>query len=231
MKKYILVGFLILCSTINAQIKSGVVNYGVTISENKESKVEKMMLSMNTNYYSIAKEFQFKLKFIKEKAFFAAEEKMYSDENAARLCEIKIGFLGNSLVKNDSLYTEGSSRGIGNFLEKKVLSKNWVLLNETKLIDNYLCYKATTENIVANSVKTFRHPITAWYCPQIPFPYGPLGYGGLPGLILELQTKDGVYGAKKIQLNSTDIPIDELKKYKVIDAAELDKLIEKKYSN
>lgn len=214
-----------------AQIKSGTVAYNVTVTENRDSQLEKMMLSMNSNFYSIIKEFKFLLKFNKEKALFVKEEKMYSDDEAAKMGAVKISFSGNFLTKRDTVYREGSSRAIGDYIVKKEIVRNWTLLNETKLIDNYLCYKAITENIVINKEKTFRHPIIAWYCPQIPFPFGPLGYGNLPGLILELHTKDAVYGAKKINLNTNDCDIEELKKYNGIEEEELNRLIEKKNSN
>lgn len=231
MKNHIVLLLVILFNVSNAQVKSGIVTYSVTVTENKDSQLEKMMVSMNENFYSVIKEFDFRLKFTKEKSLFVKEKKMYSDDNAAELGDVKINYSGRVLTKKDSVYREGSSRGIGDYIEKKGVVKSWTLFNETKLIDNYLCYKATTENIVVNKEKTFRHPITAWYCPQIPFPYGPLNYGNLPGLILELQTKDAVYGAKAIQLNVSDIVIEELKKYRVLEEEELNDLIEKKNSN
>lgn len=232
MKKSI-VALLLFVGFINghAQVKSGVVAYSVVVTENKDSQLEKMMLSMNSNFYSIIKEFEFSLKFNKDKALFLQEEKMYSDEAAAKLAAAKISFLGNVLTKKDTVYREGASRTIGNYIVKKQNVKNWTLSNESKLIDNYLCYKATTENIVVNKDKTFRHPIIAWFCPQIPFPFGPAGYGGLPGLILELQTKDAVYGANKIQLSQDDSIIAELKRYKILEETQLNELIENKNSN
>lgn len=231
MRKYILLLFIILCGVSNAQIKSGVVSYSVTVTENKDSELEKMMLAMNANYYSIFKEIEFVLKFNKENALFVKTEKMYSDNNAAEMCGGKIDFIGKLLIVKDTLFQESNLGRIGDFIIKKEINKSWVMVNETKLIDNYICYKATTENIVVNGVGTFRHPIIAWYCPQIPFPFGPLGYGSLPGLILELQTKDAVFGVKSIQLNKNDCTIGELKKYKIIEEAELNKLIDKVMSD
>lgn len=77
----------------------------------------------------------------------------------------------------------------------------WELINETKIIDGYLCYKATSQLIRKNGENTFKFPIIAWYCPKIPIPFGPLGYGNLPGLILELQERNVLYGAKEIKFN------------------------------
>lgn len=231
MKKHFLISLLIISFSNFAQVNGGIVTYGVTVIEDKDSQIDKLMLSMNANYYSIIKEFEFILKFNSEKAHFQMTEKMYSDNTAADMGMVKIRFSGNSLIANDSIFSEYSSRNLGDFIVKEALNKNWTLTNESKLIGVYKCFKATTEDVVVTKEKTFRHPITAWYCPEIPFPYGPLSYGGLPGLILELQTKNGVYGVKKIDLKQTPIEIETLKKYKLIHKVELDKLIEIKNSN
>jgi GLPGLI family protein len=82
------------------------------------------------------------------------------------------------------------------------LITNWRLTNETKIIDSYLCYKATYNH----SVKSMQGLVTAWYCPELPFSFGPKGYGGLPGLIVELSDKRGVLGIKTLSLN---VPIDD----------------------
>jgi GLPGLI family protein len=231
MKIFFLTTLLLLCFSNYGQIKSGIVTYGVTVIEDKDSQIDKLMLSMNANYYSIIKEFDFALKFNSEKALFIKVEKMYSDDAAADMGNVKIRFNGNSMIRNDSVFSEFSSRKIGDFIVKNELNKNWTLKNESKLIGAYKCFKAITEEVVITKETTFRHPITAWYCPEIPFLYGPLGYGGLPGLILELQTKNGVYGVKKIQLSQTVIEIENLKKYKIIQREELNKLIEEIHSN
>lgn len=126
----------------------------------------------------------------------------------------------------DNLYSAS------NFIDREIMVKedlkdNWQLHNETKMIDNYQCYKATNVNRVDNgSGKIFNHPVTAWYCPKLPYSYGPNGYSNLPGLILELQVRNVVYGVKKIDLNS-DLDFDPtfLKEVKTISLEELnDKL-------
>jgi GLPGLI family protein len=110
-----------------------------------------------------------------------------------------------------------------NIYGEESLKSNWILTNETKLIDNYLCYKATNIFTVNNGEKIFNHPVIAWYCPKLPYPYGPIGYGNLPGLILELQVRNVVYGAKSIQINS-NLRFDSksLDKIKVLNEKELE---------
>ena len=78
----------------------------------------------------------------------------------------------------------------------------WILHNETKIIGGYTCYKATSEFVRNDgSSGIFKFPIVAWYSPKIAIPFGPLGYGDLPGLIFELQERNVLYGVEKINLN------------------------------
>ncbi|QLE02730.1 GLPGLI family protein [Galbibacter sp. BG1] len=76
---------------------------------------------------------------------------------------------------------------------------DWHLSNETKKIEDYVCYKATKKEYNTRTDSYFT--TIAWYTPEIPFPYGPSGYGGLPGLILELKYKAAIITATHIILN------------------------------
>ena len=61
----------------------------------------------------------------------------------------------------------------------------WKLSGETKKIQGYDCMKATMTNKATNQ------PIVAWFTEAIPVPSGPASFGGLPGLILEVDVNDG----------------------------------------
>ena len=80
--------------------------------------------------------------------------------------------------------------------------KGWVISTETKVIDNYTCYKAefTETYLTFSGVKT--KIIVAWFAPSLPYSYGPRGYNGLPGLILEL-----VDSERKVALHMTNLKI------------------------
>ena len=43
----------------------------------------------------------------------------------------------------------------------------------------------------------------AWYTTELPFSHGPIGCGGLPGLIVELTYQGATYFLKKIDLKPT----------------------------
>lgn len=79
----------------------------------------------------------------------------------------------------------------------------WKLTKESKKIGKYLCYKATTTFVVDNG-KHFEFPVVAWYAPELNLPYGPKNYSGLPGLVLELQEKDRLFYADRINLGDLD---------------------------
>jgi GLPGLI family protein len=104
------------------------------------------------------------------------------------------------------------------------LQTNWVLINESKTIDNYLCYKA----MLNDNLQTKKGEVIAWYCPQIPFSFGPKGFGGLPGLILELSDKRGVLGLKTLSFNTLiDDKILNIKGEKTITLEDYNLLIKK----
>lgn len=79
---------------------------------------------------------------------------------------------------------------------------DWQISKEQKIIGEYSCYKATTKKMVVNSEGTFITEIVAWFTTELPYSFGPIGYGGLPGLILELQ--DGVIKYKLKKINYAD---------------------------
>lgn len=70
-------------------------------------------------------------------------------------------------------------------IEDSVRIQQWKLdETETKTIKGYNCKKATTKNPQGAD-------IVAWYTDQIICPSGPESFGGLPGMILELNINDG----------------------------------------
>ena len=81
-------------------------------------------------------------------------------------------------------------------------SIKWELTSESKLIGKFKCYKALTTKVVENNKGIFNHPVEAWYAPEIPFGFGPVGYGGLPGLIIEIQYQNVRFYVSTIELNT-----------------------------
>ena len=99
----------------------------------------------------------------------------------------------------------------------------WILTNNTKKIGAYLCNEATTILEVQNNKGIFKKVITAWYTLDIPYNFGPKGYGSLPGLILELSEGSFKYFVSKIKLN-TLVKIEKPSEINLIKQEELDSI-------
>jgi GLPGLI family protein len=113
----------------------------------------------------------------------------------------------------------------GELLIKTPSNHNWNILSESKKIDNYLCYKATCiESYTARDGKTKERVITAWFCPEIPYSFGPLEFNGLPGLILELEKNGNKVVAKSILLSDKTIEL-KIPNKKTITKEQYDKKI------
>jgi len=141
------------------------------------------------------------------------------------------------------------------FLVKDTLPKlNWKLEKESKMIGNYLCFKATAQKKIDQTNFRFRGPrnrtkldgknnqnkkpnkifpktvlVTAWYTPQIPISQGPKDFWGLPGLILEINYNKTTLLCTKIVLNPKDKKnITSPNKGKEVTQTEYNKIIVKK---
>lgn len=116
------------------------------------------------------------------------------------------------------------------FYVKTKLNNDWNLINETKYINGYLCFKATQQKSLPLK-KEKKYEVIAWYCPKLPFQNGPKEFGGLPGLILELQDGRITYLANKIDLSlNQEMTIKKVDK-KIISEEEFNKIYEDRMKN
>ncbi|WP_052466995.1 GLPGLI family protein [Psychroserpens damuponensis] len=86
-------------------------------------------------------------------------------------------------------------------VEDNIKIFDWKLENEFKDILNYKCQKATTFYRGRNYV--------AYFSSQIPFNNGPWKFAGLPGLIMEVKSTDGVFQLEinKLSIKKSDTDI------------------------
>ena len=63
----------------------------------------------------------------------------------------------------------------------------WRITTETRIIHGYKCYKATAhwEEFDYSRKILLKSDPEVWFTNEIPFPFGPKGLDGLPGLVLE----------------------------------------------
>ncbi|WP_345165952.1 GLPGLI family protein [Algibacter aquimarinus] len=125
------------------------------------------------------------------------------------------------------------------FLIKDTLQpKKWELVNETKYIGEYACFKAvfkedyTTKTITEEGNYedvTKERVVTVWYTPQIPVSSGPGDFFGLPGLVLEVNDGKLTLVCTKIVLNpEKEFEIVEPTKGKEVSQKEFDSIRKKK---
>lgn len=108
-------------------------------------------------------------------------------------------------------------------------SIQWKLTNQSKIINGYKCYKAETIKIVISSKEITSNTIEAWYAPELSLNFGPLGYAGLPGLIVQLNIgKYWTYYMTELDLSSSEpVIIKKPTKGKKITSFEFQELTKK----
>lgn len=166
----------------------------------------------------------------RKKAKYWGDNTMPNDVNTLHFNLAKV------MVENDKRYYYDIDSGIISkwfkifgssfIMEQSVSGFNWRLMNESKQIGGYTCYKAECSYQVVNSEGTFTKKVIAWYAPEISFMYGPKGFCGLPGLILELKDDKIKYMAENITFYNEKVEIESPPKAKVVTQKELDGLVE-----
>ena len=231
MKKIILLFTILFINVVFSQRKNIYVEYSVKIfdeqilvdspPEFRKSFLEAMASADNLSFGLIINSSASKF-YYKPSLFTSNANNMSS--------KLFTGYSGVVFQYSDNVYSESNSLG-KDIMVKKTLKDNWNFHNDTKIIDGYLCYKATNVNSVDNGTgKIFNHPVIAWFCPKLPYSFGPNGYSNLPGLILELQVRNVVFGAKKIDLESNlNFDTEFLKTVKTISEQDLNKKIDEEF--
>jgi GLPGLI family protein len=155
---------------------------------------------------------EYQLNISKNKSHFFLKDILHADKKVAGLA---ISFAGRESVfidKNNKSFVK-----VKYILSEKHLvsfspQQNWTLTTEEKTIQGFKCYKATvlrTIRMSKDKVKTYI--AEAWYCPELPFSFGPKDFCELPGLILQLQDDKVTFVASKIELNTKPLQDIELK--------------------
>lgn len=101
----------------------------------------------------------------------------------------------------------------GEGLKSSLSDHQWAFHDETKFVLGYLCRKATTSEGTLN--------YTVWYAESLPYPDGPDNFGGLPGLILQMERKGDIVTAVSINAQPSGtyiIQIPEFEKYLKFEA-------------
>lgn len=166
---------------------------------------------------------EFTLSYDKTQSFFKQEKYIPKDELYSKLSATVIGaqfdYFQNSTLKEAIHNQEVSGKMYQ--VDYSFKMKDWKLTNESTTINDYTCYKAILIQYNKRTESNFE--IVAWYTPNIPAGFGPIGYGGLPGIILQLQYKTFVYTATAITLNPKNVSLEKIRKGERVS---VDKIVE-----
>lgn len=94
--------------------------------------------------------------------------------------------------KNKSKYTKSNEENFN--VVYPYNEYQWKITKETKTILGYTCYKAVATVHEFNSYGEVKeYTPKAWFTYDLPYSYGPKGYDGLPGLVLEQTSNDKIF--------------------------------------
>lgn len=215
---------------------NGEVIYGFKpnfISKEEKSK-SKELYQVLDNLNKLSKDVTFKLSFNEDESFFDINSSMDLDLKPGVSSYVKNAISKGKYYynkKNDELYVESRFYDKYTLIKSKPSSIKWKIHKETKNIDSFLCTKATTIKIVKNRKGEKSFEIVAWFTPSIPANYGPMGFSGLPGLILELKSTSHTFYAKQVKLSDSFINIQSLNSKSIISIEEHNKNIDKLIEN
>jgi len=170
---------------------------GLKPSDEEKAKMQKVK-GIVDDYGEYLSQHRYILIFTPEESYYHVDAmEMPDDVENPMLYEISL----NGAIRYGDFYQNARTKEILNTTERRgiiyllsdSLRNDWKITGETKRIAGYHCIKAIKK---CNKCK---NPIEAWFTPQIPVPFGPAGFGGLPGLILEVKKYRQVLTATKIK--------------------------------
>ncbi len=154
------------------------------------------------------KKLEYKLKFNSLESSFKVIKKMDIENNRIIQFAISTGEGGGTKytnLKSRQSINQKEAYGKKFLIFSSLDSIKWQLNDKSKIINGYTCYKALSTKTVIGSKEISLVDVTAWYAPKIPVNFGPIGFAGLPGLIIELQFDKYKYYMTELELNPKQI--------------------------
>lgn len=251
LKRTLALAFMGILTISQAQEFNGIATY--KSKQNVELDIDTaQMQGMGTQIMEmLQKQFEkeFILKFNQFESIYTEDKQLEAPQPAGMVMMIEETGGASHIYKNTKekrFVNQSESFGKFFLIKDKLEDLNWTLLNETKTIGEYTCYKATLKRevevmesqVMVNPTDEDREQpetqlkemeIVAWYTPQIPVNTGPEQFYGLPGLILQMISDDKTIVCSKITLNpKSKVDIKEPVKGKVISQEKYRKVMEKK---
>lgn len=228
--------FTLLSITVFAQTKKqyadAKVSYAVKVHLDKNQEIykfyEKHFPGLVASAEAVDSDVNFSLVFNDSISIFYLENIFFSDNRITNFILRNSRYYGRIKQQTKNYITEELEEDFGRFLVSRPYQQ-WELHDESKMIGDFLCLKATTfYTVTTPKGKVFKHDFTAWYTSELPYKFGPAGYGNLPGLIMELKGTNFTYSVKNIEfydgLEKMKNEIPTLKRLKLITEEEFEEL-------
>ena len=204
-----------------------------------------------------ASEKNYLLTFNKSECIYEQEQQLEKPKSAAGGMTISVSFSSSEgkkyiNAKDKTSCIEDEIFGKEFLIVEPIEKPNWELVDESKKIGDYTCFKAKLlipvsekqkkeyeeflkKEEIKSSLFKMEEPkdkvITAWYTPEIPASFGPNNYWGLPGLILEINEPELIILCSKVVLNTKGASIKVPNKGQKVTQKEFDAIQKKKYDS
>lgn len=227
MKTIYILSLVLLFSDFYGQ--TGTITYSSTLNQNSNLATNEM----TKKYYQTAteniKDLKFELLFNKDKSIFIMDETAELDTRSYDAIKSFISYYGSYYQEKMNLYKLVKKLLLKDYLVKTDVITNWDTTKTSKVINGYKCFKAITPNIVDG--KQTGPPIIAWYCPDLPYNFGPNGISGLPGLILEVQKSNQyIFTVSSIKIGTIETEkVEKPTACKEVSEIEFNKLVDEHY--
>jgi len=255
MKNLILLFLLISTVSFSQEFQGRAYYFSKTIFSDKlevedsESK-EEMDPAMEKAFQEALKaasEKSYLLTFNKAECVYEEEQQLEKPKAASGEMQISVSISSSEgkkyiNAKNKTSSIEDAILGKEFLIVEPIEKPDWELVDESKKIGDYTCYKAKLVVPVSEKQKKeyeeflkkeeikpslfkMQEPkdkmITAWYTPEIPVSFGPNNYWGLPGLILEINEPELIILCSKVVLNTKGATIKAPNKGKKVSQRNL----------
>ena len=226
--------YLIICfPLLSYSQQNGKAYYKKTSSHNFKpiDKLDNKASSLYKSVNSSISDMEFILTFNKSTALFEDIKRLDIDENssAAQFNKVFSGYKGPYYFNFE---INNVTRKQGKYLiEKKLSDYNWILTKEKMIINNLTCYKAKTIVKLQGRRGEILRPVVAWYTTDINVSAGPDGFGGLPGLIIQLEVNKVVTTLQKIEFTDKNLAIELPTKGEKITETEFETLMKDMVEN
>lgn len=241
LKIYLKIFFILICVKVcfSQGNKSGEVIYKKSIEvdlENdfKHTPEDQIALERTKSLIENLEKIEYSLKFNKNESVFEVIEVNNESINGDTEIAVLVGG-GNGVYyineKENEIIHQKNSFGTDYLVVNKLDNLKWNIGDDIKLVGKYACLKATTtikrhtRNVIENQ------KVVAWFCPKIKFNTGPIGFGGLPGMILELQKGKFKFTYHKLDFSEEFEEIKKPEKGKMITNEELLEISQKHLEN